>query len=140
MFTVYGVCSVGGAVTPLCVALMIKGGNDVTRRAQGVTGNTRRAGVFTGVLCMEGARCVRRCVSCERGVWTCGACAFMWARIRGVITSVKSWGRNGVVWYGHEKTPLVPCGYRGCWLGVVMRVRALRGWCGGRWSLRTFRR
>lgn len=36
VFAVYEVYSVGGAVTSLCVALMIKGGNAVTRRAQGV--------------------------------------------------------------------------------------------------------
>ena len=59
---------------------------------------------------------MRRCVSCERGVWTSGAFSFMCARIRGVITFVKSWGGGGAkrcVWCGHEKTPLVPCGYRG---------------------------
>lgn len=61
--------------------------NAVTRRAQDVRRDTRRAMCLL-VLCMEGARCVgayRWRGSCERGVWTCGACAFMCARMRDVI-------------------------------------------------------
>ena len=55
---------------------------------------------------------MRRCVSCERGVWTSGAFSFMCARIRGVITFVKSWGggRNGVCGVGMKKHPLYRVG------------------------------
>ena len=84
---------------------------------------------------------MRRCVSCERGVWTCGACSFMWESMRGVITLCEVvGGRNGVCLVWTRKNTPCTVWAQGCWLGIVMRVRALQGWCGGRWSLRTFRR
>ena len=68
MFSVYGVCSVwgvfgwGGAVMRLC-CVDVRGCYD-KESVQGVTGDTRRAGVFAGVLCMGGGSglCVGVCL------------------------------------------------------------------------------
>ena len=87
---------------------------------------------------------MRECVSCERAVCgrVGGACSFMWESMRGVITlcEVVGGAKQCVFGMGMKKHPLYRVGTGGVWLGIVMRVRALRGWCGGRWSLRTFRR